>query len=168
MDDAVGNLQADGTGFIIVVGGTRGLPNPNPATPPINVNLGFSKKDAIRFVKYGICTRRPDKEVNPDFPSFGLSVRPENFGKCPISLVDNRGNFYTFSLIQKYYPFPFGPKKVTPATHAPINCNGNRDGSLGKEWCDKIFAYREQPVGRGPDASFVITGAPKQPAQEFD
>lgn len=77
VDDAVGNLQADGTGFIIAVGGTKGLPNPTPATPPINVNFGYAKTDAVRYTKYGICTTTPNKPVNPDFPSFGLNIQPK-------------------------------------------------------------------------------------------
>ena len=33
VDDAVGNMQTDGTGLIIAVGGPDNLPNPNHVTP---------------------------------------------------------------------------------------------------------------------------------------
>jgi hypothetical protein len=161
VDDAVGNLQAEGTGFIIAVAGTNGLPNPNPAAPPININFGFSTKDKVRFVKYGVCSKTPTKDVDPDFASFGLSVDAKNLGQCPISFIDNKGALYTFKL-KSGPPFPYGPNKLTPATHAPIDCSGSGPSS---NWCEQIFAYSEKPVGSGPDASYVITPAPPQPSR---
>lgn len=158
VDDAVGNLQAEGTGFIIAVGGTNGLPNPNPAAPPINVNFGFAKTDKVRFTKYGICTTTPNKPVDPDFASFGLSILDKNLANCPISFIDNRGSIYTFKL-KSGPPFPLNQNKLTPATHAPIDCSG---AGQHMNWCNQIFAYSEPPVGRGPDASYVITPAPEQ------
>ncbi len=158
VDDAVGNLQAEGTGMILAVGGKKGLPNPNPAAPPMNVNFGFAKTDNVRFVKYGICTMTPDKPVDPDFASFGLSVLEKNLDKCPLSLVDNRGAIYNFK-IKPGVPFPIGVNKLTPETKAPIDCSQSGQHS---NWCNNIFAYSEEPVGRGPNTMYVITPAPKQ------
>ncbi|MEJ8571837.1 hypothetical protein [Microbaculum marinum] len=159
VDDAVGNLQAEGTGFIIAVGGTNGLPNPKPAAPPINVNFGYSKKNAVRFTKYGICTLVPNRDVNPDYASIGLSILPENLDQCPLSFIDNTGELYVFKL-DSAPPYPLGVNKLTPATHAPIDCSGaGREAS----WCGQIFAYSEEPVGIGPITSYVITPAPAQP-----
>ena len=73
VDDAVGNLQADATGFIIAVGGTRGLPNPTPAAPPVNVNFGYGRTDKVRFEKYGICTAKPNIAVDPTDVRFDLA-----------------------------------------------------------------------------------------------
>jgi len=162
VDDAVGNLQADGTGFIIAVGGTKGLPNPNPAAPPVNVNFGFAKTDKVRFVKYGICTATPNTPVNPDFPSFGLSVLAKNLSQCPITLIDNKNALYIFKL-KSGPPYPLSPKKFSPTTHAPIDCSGNAAGTPGAKLCAGIYAYSELPVGKGPDTSYVITPAPEQP-----
>jgi hypothetical protein len=152
VDDAVGNMQADGTGFIIAIGGTRGLPNPNPAAPPVNVNFGYSAKDTVHFERYGICTATPDTPVDPDFPSIGLSVLAENLNKCPISLIDNHGKLYTLKLKS-------GPPYLFENTKAPIDC----DDSKAPEWCNQIFAYSAKSNGTGPDASYVITPAPQQP-----
>jgi hypothetical protein len=161
VDDAVGNMQADATGFILAVGGTRGLPNPNPAAPPVNVNFGFAKTDKVRFEKYGICTTTPDQAVNPDYASFGMSVLSQNLAQCPLSLIDNNGVLYTLRL-KSGPPYPY-QNGFAPNTHAPIDCSGNSPGSLGAAWCNGIFAYSEKPVGKGPDKSFVITPAPQQP-----
>ena len=161
VDDAVGNLQADATGFIIAVGGTRGLPNPNPAAPPVNVNFGYAKTDKVRFEKYGICTTTPDQAIDPDYASFGLSVLSQNLGQCPLSLIDNNGALYTLKL-KSGPPYPY-ENAFGPNTHAPIDCSGNTPGTPGAGWCNGIFAHSQKPVGRGPDQSFVITPAPQQP-----
>jgi len=161
VDDAVGNMQADGTGFIIAVGGTKGLPNPNPATPPVNVNFGYAKTDKVRFEKYGICTTTPDQPVNPDYASFALFVMPQNLAQCPLTLIDNNGDLYTFNL-KTGPPYDNASGKHTTA---PIECGGNRTGTPGDAWCKGIFAYSEKPAGRGPDNNYVITGAPQQPAR---
>lgn len=159
VDDAVGNMQADGDGLIIAVGGTRGMPNPDPATPPIHVSFGYSSKDAVRFVKYGICTDPPDRRVDPDFPSFDISIT--SIGQCPLTFVDNNGHNYTFT-IESQPPYPPVPR-WTPRTHKPINCSGNAD-PVGKTWCEHeggVFAYTKAGVKR--DEYFVITAAPQQP-----
>jgi hypothetical protein len=160
VDDAVGNMQADATGFIIAVGGTKGLPNPNRAAPPVNVNFGYGKTDKVRFMKYGICTATPNMAVDPDFPSIGLSVLAKNLAQCPLSLIDNKGMLYTLKF-KSGPPYPF-QNHLAPNTHAPIDCSGNKPGTPAAGWCDQIYAYSEKPVGRGPDASYVITPAPQQ------
>lgn len=161
VDDAVGNLQADATGFIIAVGGVRGLPNPNPAAPAVNVNFGYSVKDAVRFMKYGICTTTANTDIDPNFPSFGLSVMPVNLAKCPISLIDNKGASYTFKL-KSGPPYPFSPQ-FSVETHAPIDCSGNAPNTPGARLCEGIFAYSVKNPGKGPDFDYVVTPAPQQP-----
>jgi hypothetical protein len=161
VDDAVGNMQADGTGFIIAVAGTKGLPNPNPAEPPVNVNFGFAKTDKVRFEKYGICTPTPDQAVNPDYASFGLTVQAKNLAQCPLSLIDNQGSLYTFKL-KSGPPYPYHDD-FAPDTHAPIDCSDNKPDTPGARWCQGIYAHSTKPVSRGPDTSYVILGAPAQP-----
>lgn len=42
VDDAVGNVQTDGKGVVVAVGGTQRLPNPDHATPDVHFNFGVS------------------------------------------------------------------------------------------------------------------------------
>lgn len=157
VDDAVGNLQVDGSGFILVVGGTKGLANPTPAAPPIHVNFGGPSVNGS-FTHYGICTLEPTTPVNPDFLSFGLSVAADQFDRCPISLKSDQGEIYSFKL-KSDQPFPDGPKHLSPETHAPIDCVGAVPNSSRETWCKQIYAYSERPVGKGPDTRYVITPA---------
>lgn len=136
VDDAVGNMQADGKGLIIAVGGPKGLPNPEPATPPIHVSFGYSETDPVRFKKYGICTDTPNKKVDPDFASFDISIT--SIGKCTLSFIDNLDREYSFE-IKSQPPYP-NKNRLTPDTHEPIDCRANKE-SYNKTWCDNIFAY---------------------------
>jgi hypothetical protein len=86
VDDALGNMQTTGEGLIIAVGGTNGLPNPNPATSPIHVPFGGASTDPVQFVKYGVCTETPDQDVNPTFRSFDLSAN--QLSSCTLSFLD--------------------------------------------------------------------------------
>ena len=121
VDDEMGNFQADGTGFYIAIGGTRGLPNPNLATPPINVNFSYETKNGNqvigRFTKFGICSDDPTLDTNPDSPSFALYVPFNKLTDCTISfkadLVGKPSKIYTFKLA-------LSPIKVNPRTNAPI------------------------------------------------
>lgn len=163
VDDAVGNMQADGDGFVIAVGGKRGLPNGKPAGPPIHVGLGYAKTDQIRFVKYGVCTMTPDKNVNPDFASFDFY--PSSFPTCPISLIDNKGQIYTFRIKSKPPYAALVDSRQGPANFEPIDCSGNVD-QKAKDWCRTpplggVFAHTVKEAKK--DKSFAITPAPAQP-----
>ena len=68
VDDAVGNMQVDGDGLILAVGGVNGLPNPNHATPFINVSFGGAKTDRVQFTKYGVCTTYSKQTCQSRFP----------------------------------------------------------------------------------------------------
>jgi len=72
VDDAVGNMQTDGTGLIIAVGGTENLPNPDHATPNVNFPFGYSSSydGGIRFTEYGRCTSTPNTPTVSYFTSF--------------------------------------------------------------------------------------------------
>jgi hypothetical protein len=131
VDDAVGNIQAEGLGFIVDVGDTLNLENKMPAGPPINVNLGFATTDPIRFTNYRVCTNTParDKPVNPAFSSF--VVNANNPSACPVFLLDNKvpQQLYTFTITTLPQSFPLftDPAKAnwTAETSAPIDCSGN-------------------------------------------
>ena len=171
VDDAVGNMQVEGDGLILAVGGVNGLPNPNHATPFINVSFGFSTKDKVQFTKYGVCTLVPNKPVNPDFPSFGISSTDPN--ACPLSWVDNSANQYTFKLkSQPKGGVPAWPiceqgdttcaTALNPDARLPIDCSGNAPGSAGAAWCtSSVFAYIELDEKR--PHYFAVGGAPAQP-----
>ncbi len=57
VDDAVGNMQTDGTGLIIAVGGPENLPNPNHVTREVKFTFGYKSPYAggITFDQYGRC-----------------------------------------------------------------------------------------------------------------
>ncbi len=151
VDDALGNMQVAGDGLIIAVGGTGGLPNPDPATPPINIQFGYTKTaGAINFVKYGVCSNTPNKAVNPTFASFAISsTRPQN---CPLSFIDSQNRLYKVTIKQEP-PFPIGPPPggvVVPSTYYPtyIDCSGNTPGSFQAQWC-RTPPAPQQPVAYG-------------------
>lgn len=164
VDDAVGNMQVDATGFIIEVGGTEGLPNPNPASPPIHISLGYSRKDDVRFTEYGVCTDPPNKKIDPDFPSFDISVT--SIGACPLTLLDNAGRHYIFEVTREppYVIFPDGEDAHwTLESSKYIDCSSNSD-EKARLWCrdeassSGVFGYSQQQIGgRGKLVNFVIT-----------
>jgi hypothetical protein len=157
VDDAVGNMQVEGKGLIIAVGGTHGLPNPDHATKPIHVNMGYDSKDKIRITNYGVCSNTPDHPVNPNHPSFDISIA--NLETCVLTLIDNQKQLYRFKL-KSSPPFPL-ENGLTPATHAPIDCSISPD-QKSKEWCGNVFAQSVREDVHNV-ASFVITPAPQQP-----
>jgi hypothetical protein len=152
VDDAVGNVQVNGaTGFIIAVGSTDGLPNPNPLNKVINVSFGYGPKDAVRFTEFGVCTTTPDEQVNPSYASF---ESPGDDPKtCPISFVDNKGQKYNFT-ITKSPPFSTTPN------HSMIDCTDN--DATGLAWCQGILGHSEVVSG-GQTKYLVVAGAPQQP-----
>ena len=87
VDDALGNVQAEGQGFIVDVGSTVNLENQHECAAPITVGLGYSPNDATRFTYYALCDPAKKKPINPSFPAFVLnSYDPAS---CPIYLWDN-------------------------------------------------------------------------------
>jgi len=177
VDDAVGNIQAEGTGFIIDVGSTKHLENQLPATPPITVNFGLAN-GAIKFTHYRTCKNDPsrDKIVNPLFPSFIINANnPQN---CPIYLFDNKAPEQLYTLkITKGPPYtlivPPTPAKWSATTAKVIDCTGNLGPppfrqSSGTWCCNKsasagIFAYSTpDPTSAHKTLNhFVILGPPQ-------
>lgn len=158
VDDAVGNIQAEGAGFIIDIGSTQNLENPLPATPPINIALGYGGPSPIQFASYRVCKNDPsrDKPINPHFASFVISANnPQN---CPVYLLDNKTpqQYYTFTVTQ---PPPFtifqnpADAQWSQTTAKIIDCSGNTGVGFypsSKLWCceklagasgNGVFAY---------------------------
>ncbi len=167
VDDAVGNMQTRGEGLIIAVGGTAGLPNPNPATAPIHVPFGWAATDQIKFVKYGICTNTPDQDVNPNFTSFDLSAN--QLSDCTLSFMDNQtpAALYFFQ-IKTQPPYPSRPadgQPVPAVNKTMIDCSGNTQ-YITDTWCANIFGYTEAAVGQHKsEDDYVPVPAPAQPSQ---
>jgi hypothetical protein len=167
VDDAVGNMQTTGEGLIIAVGGTAGLPNPNPATAPIHVPFGWAATDKIRFVKYGICTKTPDRDVNPNFTSFDLSAN--QISDCTLSFMDNQSppSLYFFRITKQppYPSIPPGNQPVPPVNKTMIDCSGNTQ-FITDTWCANIFGYTQGSIGQHTrEDHYVPVPAPAQPSQ---
>ncbi len=172
VDDAIGNMQVPGDGLIIAVGGAVGLPNPDPASPPIQVGYGYGAKDRVQFTKYGACTTTPDTAIDPTSPAFTI-YSVEN---CPLSFIDNLNNLYYFT-IKTPPPYPALPASLTPApaNYAPIDCSDNAPKSVGAAWCHTVlpgnvlsgvFAHSILGVGgANTDTNYVIAPAPNQAIQ---
>jgi hypothetical protein len=157
VDDAQGNVQAEGRGFIVDVGDTINLENTHKCNPPINIILGYDAAVTPRFYKYAVCqnTRDRIKPVIPGFASFDISAQDPQ--KCPIYLWDNangdinpsgapKGNSYTFRVVTDGDPknlaiaFPLIPvpanQNWTAQTSAKIGCMGNASNLYSaKLWC---------------------------------
>ena len=134
VDDAVGNLQSEGGGFIIDVGssqnlcsGTTPCGNQNAAGPPVNVqlSLNFTKSTNINFTNYGLCQYVPgdinsDKTINTLATSFVLN--PNAPQQCPIFLVDNQNppQLYTFTISKA--PNQTQPPEFVPCQGGTPNC----------------------------------------------
>ncbi|WP_424361074.1 hypothetical protein [Methylocystis parvus] len=166
VDDAVGNLQADGTGFIIAVGGVGGLPNPNPAQFPVNVNIGYAKTDDPRFEAYGVfCGNDPSKDnpqkiIDPDYPSFPLY--PTAYPTCRIVLRDNHGVIYKTFLKEPHYPPKPPANQPIPADNkVAVDCSLNT-APIAVQWCKDNFAYME-PNAKHELRYFVLSSLPQPP-----
>jgi hypothetical protein len=132
VDDAVGNMQTDGTGLYIAVGGIgvppNNLPNPDHVTPEVQFTFGYATTIApnnpfagltMTMDKYGRCIPGPNTVSNPTFTTFvvpdGLEppiphtpdqpIPANSVRNCQVTLADNLNRSYTFKL--KGYPSDF-------------------------------------------------------------
>jgi len=165
VDDALGNMQVDGSGLIIAVGGKERLPNPDEATPPVHVALGSSKKDKINFTHYQICNSGKKRAVNPNFTSFNISIN--NIKDCVLTLWDNNKpkRAYRFKITQQP-PFPPGPG-YDNKTKKMVDCSPTKDAAARKRCEDSAFGYTR--VLPREEVSTISFPNPVQPAeQSFD
>src|SRR5882724_12351843 len=114
-----------------------------------HVPFGWAATDAVRFVKYGICTATPDQDVNPNFTSFDLSAN--QLSDCTLSFMDNQNpaSLYFFK-ITKQPPYPSRPPDGQPipgGNKTMIDCSGNTQ-FVTDTWCQNIFGYTQAAVGQ--------------------
>lgn len=149
VDDAVGNVQAEGGGIVVDIGGTAHLPNPEPATPPIAITLAPpGANDPVKFTQYALCNRQKVRNINPYYSTLAINANhPE---KCPIFAIDSANRVYTFTIATSVGQFPKTdvPVAWSPQYAAPIDCSSNKD-PRSKLWCcDKssssgVWAYAQ-------------------------
>jgi hypothetical protein len=170
VDDAVGNMQTDGTGLIIGVAGLENLPNPDHATPNVNFPFGYSSSydGGINFAQYGRCTTTPDTPTVSYFTSFavpeGIQNTASSVENCTISMADSRGRLYQFKL--KGWPTGFStnpnptPQERSAANAQFIDCTGNTGQVLN--WCMDIYPYQQiNPTDpRAAVNYYVVMGGP--------
>ena len=170
VDDAVGNMQTDGTGMVIAVGGPQNLPNPDHATPNVNFPFGYSSSydGGIHFAQYGRCKTTPDTPTVNFFTSFavpeGIDNTPSSIINCTNSMLDSKGRIYLFKLKGLPPNFPDNPFP-TPDERRMVNsqfidCTGDTGQVLN--WCQDIYPYR-QINPNDPRAMvnyYVVMGAP--------
>jgi hypothetical protein len=170
VDDAVGNMQTDGTGLIIAVGGSRSLPNPDHATPNVNFPFGYSSSydGGIHFAQYGRCTTTPDTPTVSYFTSFavpeGIANTRSSILHCTNSMQDSKGRVYRFKLkgLPPSFPSDANPsaEERKTANSNLIDCTGNAGQVLN--WCQDIYPY-QQIDKNDPRARvnyYVVMGAP--------
>jgi hypothetical protein len=172
VDDALGNMQADGDGIVISVGGKDGLPVPTPAVPPIIVSFGAPTKAGSEFTHFGACEDPPNREVDPNYFSFIIS--PNEADQCVLTLLDNATPpvVYKFGLKKpaagkSLLPFPPRPadgKPIPDANRAPINCD-DASSSATKAWCrNTVFAYSEYDPQANGYIHHIAAGAAIDPS----
>jgi hypothetical protein len=177
VDDAVGNMQTDGTGLIIAVGGPQNLPNPKHVTPEVQFTFGYESPYAggITFNQYGRCITAPNTDTVSYYTSFvvpqGVDGSANSVENCQITLLDSKNRSYTFKL--KGSPTDF-PKPVEGQENWPdaqqiaainqqfIDCSGNTNQDVLLSWCQLIFTYQQQDLTNPhlPTNYYVIMGAP--------
>jgi hypothetical protein len=179
VDDAVGNIQAEATGFIIDVASTKHLENQLPAAPPINIDIGFGGPQPVQFTSYRVCQndQAHDKPVNPHFASFIINANDP--AKCPIFFLDNKKpqQLYTFT-ITKPPPFTLFTNPANAGwnkqTASWIDCTGTTGTppfqQSSKAWCcDKtarngVWAYSTPDPHNVHQSEMhnVVTNIPQQ------
>jgi len=129
VDDAVGNIQADGDGIIIDVSSTKNLENQSPADTPIDISYGLTSPSLqTSFTRYSVCDDTHFKPVKPFFNAFIINAN--NPVKCPVYMEDSKKKRYTFTVATNpKNTFPVRTTSVTQIwdaqTAAPIYCKGN-------------------------------------------
>ncbi len=118
IDDAVGNMNEVGNGLIIAFGGGDGLANGKPfdKSKVIHVNLGAPVAGSRnQWKSYGVCTAKPDQDINPKFLSFNIYTVDY---PCKITVTDR--NDAVYQLVVRNEP----PRPV-------LGCGS----SSSPEWC---------------------------------
>jgi hypothetical protein len=115
VDDAFGNMQTDGTGLIIAVGGPQNLPNPNHVTHEVQFTPGYTNT------------------IAPNNPFAGLTITMDKYIRCGGVQSD-------FNPRHESTPFttfivPQGEENTTPVTPPPnsvVACQIMMADSVGR------------------------------------
>ncbi len=123
IDDAVGNMNEEGDGIVIAVGGSTGLPNPKPFKKETlaNVDLGWPLSGTV-WSAYGICRSQPDTQLTNGNKNF--QIQAVNY-PCEISLMDTSKKIYHFTLLKE-------PPFVGSNKYQYLQCDA------GDVWCNAI------------------------------
>jgi hypothetical protein len=185
VDDAVGNMQTDGTGLIIAVGGPQNLPNPNHVTPEVLFTFGYKSPyhGGITFDQYGRCIVSPNAPTVSYFTTFvvpvGIDGEPNSVENCQITLADSQNRAYKFKLkgfptdfptpVEGQKNWPDGPQ-ISAINKQFIDCSGNSNPDVLMSWCQLIFAYQQKDLTNPhlPTKYYVIMGAPAPCDREPD
>jgi hypothetical protein len=164
VDDALGNMQTDGDGVVIDVGGTRRLPNPDHVTAEVHFNFGYDSPGyGIHFTQYTRCAGLPVQPPVTATPltadSFTSFVVPEgkegtklDIVNCVIQLKDSVTRTYQFRLSRRpnrddpANDFPTNPDPSAQARQAAnakfIDCS-QTTGEV-RTWCEGIYPYQQR------------------------
>jgi hypothetical protein len=190
VDDAMGNIQAEGVGIIIDIGSTINLENQLPASKPILVTLGspdgFGK--GITYKAYAICknTAANTKNLNPNFTTFAVSGN--NPANCPIYVYDSKTSrqLYAFKIDAKPDQFPYFanpadakwlPGNAVNSTTKLVVCSGLPDAgpaqgyqqSSTTQCCDSlaksgVFAFSQpEPHDAHNTKKYIVNVPPPKP-----
>jgi hypothetical protein len=152
VDDAVGNLNVEATGYVVDIGSDKNLEGnpPLPAQPPIGISYGYeSLATKVHFTTYGVCGNKPTQQhkANPSNAIFYISpTAPEN---CPIYFTDSTNQTYTLKITKPPAGFTVIPTSGIPddavwsqGNNMPTNYNtvniincGNNTDEVSKTWC---------------------------------
>ena len=194
VDDALGNMQTDGDGLVIDVGGTSHLPNPDHVTAEVHFSFGYNSPGynppkGIHFTEYTRCAGLPVlPPVTPtplDAKSFTSFVVPEgiegkklDIANCVIQFKDSVGRPYQFRLSRR--PNPNDPANDFPTNPYPnpqerkaanakfIDCSQTSGNDQVHNWCLAIYPYQE--IDQAKQGSLAIVykvsiGAPPPEAK---
>lgn len=186
VDDAMGNIQAEGVGVIIDIGNTVNLENQKPATQPILVTLGGAEPiKGITYKAYAVCenTAANTKTINPNFTTFAVSGNDP--GNCPIYVYDSKSprQLYAFKIDAKPDQFPFFanpadakwlPGNAPNSTTKMVVCSGLPDAGPAQGYqqssttlcCDSdsksgIFAFAQpEPHNAHKTKTYIVNVPP--------
>ena len=177
VDDAVGNMQTDGTGLIIAVGGPDNLPNPNHVTPEVKFTFGYKSSYAggINFNQYGRCIMSPNTPTVSYYTTFvvpeGIDGQSNSVTNCQIALLDSKNRPYTLKLKASPSTFPVKPQgakdwpsgeQIREWNPQFIDCSGNANQDVLLSWCQLVYVYQQKDLSNPhlPTNYYVIMGAP--------
>ena len=193
VDDAMGNIQAEGQGIIIDIADTVNLENKQPATKPLLVTLGGAEPlKNIQYTAYAICNIANRKPINPNFTTFAVSGNdPAN---CPIYVWDDKApnQLYAFLIDAKPEQLPYlekpaqqiwTPGNVPNSTTSMVVCSNIPNAGPGSGYqqssetlcCDSVsksgiiaFAQPEPHDAHNTKKYIVNVGPPKPCTSDTD